>query len=85
MFRFQTQRVGWSGHKAASRLKRLAFAFSVHRLELDARASQVSGRTVKTAILRPVDHFRSTLTSRRFLIRRELRIRASTGLVHRSK
>jgi len=32
------------GTKAAGHLKRLAFTFSVHRLDLDARASQVSGR-----------------------------------------
>ena len=30
-------------------LKRLAFTFSVHRLDLDARASQVSGRRARLA------------------------------------
>jgi len=34
---------GGAGTNAASHLKRLAFTFSVHRLDLDARASQVSG------------------------------------------
>jgi hypothetical protein len=34
---------GGAGTNAASHLKRLAFMFSVHRLDLDARASQVSG------------------------------------------
>jgi hypothetical protein len=36
--------LGGAGTNAASHLKRLAFTFSVHRLDLDARASQVWGR-----------------------------------------
>jgi len=35
---------GGAGTNAASHLKRLAFTSSVHRLDLDACASQVSGR-----------------------------------------
>src|SRR5438874_6746500 len=40
---------GGAGTNAASHLKRLAFTFSVHRLDLDARASQVSGRRSRLA------------------------------------
>ena len=40
---------GAAGTNAASHLKRLAFTFSVHRLDLDARASQVSGRRAARA------------------------------------
>ena len=37
------------GTKAAGHLKRLAFTFSVHRLDLGARASQVLGRRARPA------------------------------------
>jgi|SRR6266496_1156475 hypothetical protein len=40
---------GGAGTNAASHLKRLAFTFSVHRLDLDARASQVWGRRARLA------------------------------------
>src|SRR5882672_1126897 len=40
---------GGAGTNAASHLKRLALTFSVHRLDLDARASQVSGRRARLA------------------------------------
>jgi len=40
---------GGAGTNAAGHLKRLAFTFSVHRLDLDARASQVWGRRARLA------------------------------------
>jgi len=40
---------GGPGTNAASHLKRLAFTFSVHRLDLDARAPQVWGRRARLA------------------------------------
>ena len=40
---------GGAGTNAASHLKRPAFTFSVHRLDLDARASQVWGRRARLA------------------------------------
>jgi hypothetical protein len=40
---------GGAGANPASHLKRLAFTFSVHRLDLGARASQVSGRRARLA------------------------------------
>jgi len=40
---------GERAQNAASHLKRLAFTFSVHRLDLDARASQVSARRARLA------------------------------------
>jgi hypothetical protein len=40
---------GGAGTNAASHVKRLAFTFSVHRLDLDARASQVWGRRARLA------------------------------------